>query len=143
MKIIPAFLVCISIIPLLSGCLTCSLWDQGIVHRIQKRKITVSGNEVRFQAKETIRYPFPPFHWTSEQNHDRRFTAKSGAMSEWSIETDLRAPRFSKKSGLPIYSLPAESTMLRPDDPASRAAVEKLQVRFARALHDQPCPETE
>ncbi|MBR6901208.1 MAG: hypothetical protein IKN30_04005, partial [Synergistaceae bacterium] len=42
MKIIPAFLVCFSIIPLLSGCLTFSLWDQGIVHRIPERKITVS-----------------------------------------------------------------------------------------------------
>ena len=118
MKIIPAILVCISIIPLLSGYLTCSLWDQGIVHRIQERKITVSGNEVRFQAKETIRYPFLPFHWTSEQNHDRRFTAKSGAMSEWSIETDPKAPRFSEKYGLPIYRLPDKSVMLRPDDPA-------------------------
>ena len=68
MKIFTAFLVCISIIPLLSGCLTFSLWDQGIVHRIPERKITVSGNEVCFQAKETIRYPFLPFHWTTEQN---------------------------------------------------------------------------
>ena len=117
MKIISAILVCISIIPLLSGCLTYSLWDQGIVHRIPDRKISVSGNEVRLQAKETIRYPFLPFHWNSEQSHDRRFTAKSGTLSEWSIETDPKAPRFSKKSGLPIYSLPAESTMLRPDDP--------------------------
>ena len=109
-------LVFLSIIPLLSGCLTYSLWDQGIVHRIPERKITVSGNEVRFQAKETIRYPFLPFHWTTEQNHDRLFTAKSGAVSEWSIETDSKAPRFSRKSGLPIYSLPAKSTLLRPGD---------------------------
>ena len=117
MKIIPAFSVCISIIPLLSGCLTCSLWDQGIVHRIPERKITVSGNEVRFQAKETIRYPFLPFHWNSEQSHDRRFTAKSGPVSEWSIETDPKAPRFSRKFGLPIYSLPdKKSTLLRSGD---------------------------
>ena len=115
-KIFTAILACISIIPFLSGCLTCSLWDQGIVHRIQKRKITVSGNEVRFQAKETIRYPFTPFHWTSEQNHDRRFTAGSGAMSEWSIETDLKAPRFSRKFSLPIYRLPDKSVLLRPGD---------------------------
>ena len=101
-----AFSVCISIIPLLSGCLTCSLWDQGIVHRIPERKITVSGNEVRLQAKETIRYPFLPFHWNSEQNHDRRFTAKSGTVSEWSIETEPKAPRFWEKFGLPIYRLP-------------------------------------
>ena len=116
-KIFTAFSVCISIIPLLSGCLTCSLWDQGIVHRIPERKITVSGNEVRLQAKETIRYPFLPFHWNSEQNHDRLFTAKSGTLSEWSIETDPRAPRFSRKFGLPIYSLPdKKSTLLRPGD---------------------------
>ncbi len=116
MKIIPAFLVCISIIPMLSGCLTCSLWDQGIVHRIPERKITVSGNEVRLQAKETIRYPFLPFHWNSAQNHDRRFTAKSGTVSEWSIETEPKAPRFWEKFGLPIYRLPDKSTLLRPGD---------------------------
>ena len=119
MNIFPAIPVCISSIPLLSGCLTYSLWDQGIVHRIPERKITVSENEVRFQAKETIRYPFLPFHWTTEQSHDRRFTAKSGTLSEWSIETDSKAPRFSRKFGLPIYSLPdKKSTLLRPDDPA-------------------------
>ena len=116
MKIFIAILVCISIIPLLSGCLTYSLWDQGIVHRIPERKITVSGNEVRFQAKETIRYPFLPFHWTTEQSHDRRFTAKSGTLSEWSIETDPKAPRFWEKFGLPIYRLPDKSTLLRPGD---------------------------
>ena len=117
-KIFTSFAVCFSIIPLLPGCLTCSLWDQGIVHRIQKRKITVSGNEVRFQAKETIRYPFLPFHWTTEQNYDLLFTAKSGTLSEWSIETDPKAPRFFEKYGLPIYRLPDKSVMLRPDDPA-------------------------
>ena len=115
-KIFTSFAVCFSIIPLLSGCLTCSLWDQGIVHRIPDRKITVSENEVRFQAKETIRYPFLPFHRTTEQNHDRRFTAKSGALSEWSIETDPQAPRFSRKFGLPIYRLPDKSTLLRSGD---------------------------
>ena len=116
-KILAAISVSISLIPLLSGCLTYSLWDQGIVHRIPDRKITVSENEVRFQAKETIRYPFLPFHRTTEQNHDRRFTAKSGALSEWSIETDPQAPRFSRKFGLPIYSLPdKKSTLLRPGD---------------------------
>ena len=116
-KIFTSFAVCFSIIPLLPGCLTCSLWDQGIVHRIPERKITVSGNEVRLQAKETIRYPFLPFHWNSEQNHDRRFTAKSGTLSEWSIETDPKAPRFSRKFGLPIYRLPdKKSTLLRPGD---------------------------
>ena len=116
-------LVFLSIIPLLSGCLTYSLWDQGIVHRIPERKITVSGNEVRFQAKETIRYPFPPFHWTAEQKYDRFFSAKSGTLSEWSIETDPKAPRFSRKFELPIYSLPdKKSTLLRPDDPAPDSA---------------------
>ena len=117
MKIFTAFPVCISLILLLSGCLTHSLWDQAIVHRIPERKITVSGNEVRFQAKETIRYPFPPFHWTTEQNHDRLFTASSGMMSEWSIETDPKAPRFSGKFGLPVCRLPDKSVMLRADDP--------------------------
>ena len=116
-KIFTSFAVCFSIIPLLSGCLTFSLWDQGIVHRIPERKITVSGNEVHFQAKETIRYPFLPFHWTTEQNHDRRFTAKSGTLSEWSIETEPKAPRFWEKFALPIYSLPdKKSTLLRPGD---------------------------
>ena len=116
-KIFTSFSVCFSIIPLLPGCLTCSLWDQGIVHRIPERKITVSGNEVRLQAKETIRYPFLPFHWNSEQSHDRLFTAKSGTLSEWSIETDPKAPRFWEKFWLPIYSLPdKKSTLLRPGD---------------------------
>ena len=138
MKIFTAFLVCISIIPLLSGCLTFSLWDQGIVHRIQERKITVSGNVVRFQAKENIRYPFLPFHWTSELNHDRRFTAKSGAMSEWSIEPDPKAPRFSKKSGLPIYSLLAKSTMLRPDDPAPDSTFMVRQTHLKIPPDDMP-----
>ena len=98
MKIIPVFLACVFLIPLLSGCLTYSLWDQGIAHRITGRKITVSGNEVHFQAKETIRYPFPPFHWTAKHEHDRIFTAKSGAMSDWSIEMDPQAPIWSSSA---------------------------------------------
>lgn len=132
MKILTNFLVSISIIPFLSGCLTHSLWDQGIVHRIPERKITVSGNEVRFQAKETIRYPFLPFHWTTEQNHDRLFTAGSGTVSEWSIETDPQAPRFSGKSGLPICRLPDKSTLLRPGGqiPDSTFMVRQTQLKI-------------
>lgn len=109
-------MIILFLIPLLSGCLTYSLWDQGIAHRITERKITVSGNEVHFQAKETIRYPFPPFHWTAKHEHDRIFTAKSGAMSDWFIEMDPKAPRFSGKFGLPIYRLPNKSIMLRPGE---------------------------
>ena len=132
MKIIPAFSVCIFMILLLPGCLTYSLWDQGIVHRIPDRKITVSENEVRFQAKETIRYPFLPFHWNSEQSHDRLFTAKSGTLSEWSIETDPKAPRFSRKFGLPIYRLPDKSTLLRSGDqiPDSTFMVRQTQLKI-------------
>ena len=115
-KIFMSILIGVCIIPLLTGCMTHFLWDQGTVSRISDRKITTTEKTVHFQAKEKMKYPFPPFYWTSEQNHDRVFTAKSGVMSEWVIETDSNAPRFSRKFGLPMYRLPEKSILLRPGD---------------------------
>ena len=130
MKTLAAFPVCLFIISFLPGCVTHSLWDQEINHKMPEREITVSGNEVHFQAKETIRYPFWPFHWTSEQNHDRIFTASSGTISEWSIETDPQAPRFSEKFGLPLYLLPEKCTILRPGDPVPGSTFLVSQARL-------------
>lgn len=117
LKIYVLISVCLCMIALLNGCMTLALWDQGTVRKISHKKITTYGNTVHFQAKEKIRYVFLPFHWTAEKKHDKIFTAKSGVISEWSIETDGNAPRFSDKAGLPMYTLPDKSILLRGEDP--------------------------
>lgn len=122
LKIFTLIFICIYIIPFLNGCMTFAFLDQRTMRKISHQKITSYGNTVHFQAKETIRYVLFPFYWTTEKNHDRLFTAKSGVISEWYIETDLNAPRFSTKSILPIYTLPDKSILLRTEDQITERA---------------------
>ena len=139
MKICKVILFCFCVIPFLTGCMmTVSLWDQGTVHRISERKLSTSGNSVHFQAKETIRYPFPPFYWTSESKHDRIFTARSGMISEWLIEPDPQAPRFNGKSGLPMYRLPDKSVLLRSGDQVPDSSFHLRQTRLKVHPDDIP-----
>lgn len=106
---------CICLLPLLPGCMmTHALWNQGIVDKRSGKEITISGDKVHFKAKDKIKYPFPPFSWTVKQNHDRIFTASSGTISEWFIETDPEAPRFARKGVLPTYFLPDKSILPYP-----------------------------
>ena len=114
-------LVCICMIPFLSGCwMTYSLWDHSLyTDKRTDQKITVSGNRVYFQATDIVKYPFPPFHWTVKQNHNRIFTTKTGNISEWIIQTDRKAPRFSRNTVLPVYFLPEKNILLSPEDQIS------------------------
>ena len=116
--------ICICMIPFLSGCwMTYSLWNHSLyTDKRTNQKIILSGKSIYFQAKDEVKYPFPPFHFTVKQNHNRIFTAKSGNISEWVIQRDPKAPRFSRNTVLPVYFLPEKSILLSPEDqiPAER-----------------------